>query len=125
MSLNVMASTAARDPAPRLTFVRSRTVENVARSDSWCALADAGRRVCESAQSSIQATEEGLLTVLAPAGRAGSSTRCGCCRPHPSGTCWPGTDGHISAHRVGSNACRYRWGVVWLIRVKCTGRFCG
>jgi hypothetical protein len=54
------------------------------------------------------ARERHRRPVLAPAGRAGSSTRCGCCRPHPSGTCWPGTDRHISAHRVGSNACRYR-----------------
>ena len=29
MSLNVIASAAARDPAPRVTFVRSRTVEKV------------------------------------------------------------------------------------------------
>jgi hypothetical protein len=41
------------------------------RSDSWCALTDAGRRLRELAQSSIQAAEEGLLTVLAPVGRAG------------------------------------------------------
>ena len=29
MSLNVIASAAARDPAPRVTLVRSRTVANV------------------------------------------------------------------------------------------------